>query len=151
MILVLIPKGTTDTRGIILLETLWKLVEALINTRLKTSLQMHDVLHGFSDGRWTGTAIMELKLAQELARIDQEPLFLVFLDLRKAYDTMDWDRLLIKMEGYGAGPCISGLLELFWECQKVASRQNIFLGLSLHATMGTRQGRLVSQCCLTWW
>ena len=75
MILVLIPKGTTDTRGIILLETLWKLVEALINTRLKTSLQMHDVLHGFRYGRWTGTAIMELKLAQELARIDHEPLF----------------------------------------------------------------------------
>ena len=32
MILVLITKETTDTRGIVLLETLWKVVEALIDT-----------------------------------------------------------------------------------------------------------------------
>ena len=34
-------------------------------------------------------AIMDLKLVQELASIDQDPLFLVFLDLRKAYDIVD--------------------------------------------------------------
>ena len=34
IILVLIPKETTDTRGVVLLETLWKVVGALINTRL---------------------------------------------------------------------------------------------------------------------
>ena len=54
----------------------------LIETRLHTSLQLHDVLHSFRDGRGTGTAIMELKLDQELASIDQDPLFLVFLYLR---------------------------------------------------------------------
>ena len=37
-ILVLIPKGTTDTRGIGLLDTLWKLVEALIDTCLHASM-----------------------------------------------------------------------------------------------------------------
>ena len=31
-----------------------------------------------------GAAIVELKFAQELASIDQEPLFLVFLYIRKA-------------------------------------------------------------------
>ena len=31
-----------------------------------------------------GAAIVELKFAQELAIIDQEPLFLVFLYIRKA-------------------------------------------------------------------
>ena len=37
-VLVLIPKGTTKTRGIGLLETLWKVVEALIDTCLRASL-----------------------------------------------------------------------------------------------------------------
>ena len=87
--LVLIPKLVTNTWGIGLLETLWKVVEDLIDTRLRASLQMQDVLHRFRDGRGTGTAIMELMLAQELSSIDQSPLFLVFLDLRKAYDTVD--------------------------------------------------------------
>ena len=43
-VLVLIPKGTTDTWGIGLLETLWKVVEALIETRIRASLHLHDVL-----------------------------------------------------------------------------------------------------------
>ena len=82
-----------------MLETLWKVVEALIDTCLRASLQMNNILHGFRKGRGMGTAIMELKIAHDLARIDQELIFLVFLDLRKAYDTMDWDRLLITLEG----------------------------------------------------
>ena len=44
--LVLIRKGTTDTRGIGLLDSLWKVVVALIDTRLRSSLQFHDVFHG---------------------------------------------------------------------------------------------------------
>ena len=73
MILVLIPKGTTDTRGIGLMETLWKVVEVLIDTLLGAIPQMHDALHGFRSERGTGSAIMEVKLAQELARMDKNP------------------------------------------------------------------------------
>ena len=40
---------------------------------------------------------MELKIAQELASIYHDPLFLIFLYLRKAYDTVDQDRLLITL------------------------------------------------------
>ena len=93
-VLVIIPKGTTDTLGIRLLETLWKVVEVIIDNRLRDSLQFHDVLHGFWDGRETGTAIMDLKLAQELASVYHDPLFLVLLDLWKAYHILDRGRLI---------------------------------------------------------
>ena len=143
-ILVLIQKRTTNTRGIGLLETLCKVVEALINTSLRASLQIHNVLHSFRDGRGTGTAIMELNLAKELASIDQDPTFLVFLDLWKAYDTVDRDRLLITLKGYGAGTWMCGILETFWDCQQVVPRQNGFHGPAFHTTRVTTQGRLVS-------
>ena len=100
--MILIPKGTTYTWVIGLLDTLWKVVEALIDTRLCASIQFHDVLHEFRSGRGSGTAIMELKLSQELASIDQESLFLVFFDLQKAYDSVERDRLIQTLEGYGA-------------------------------------------------
>ena len=57
-ILVLIPKVTTDTWDIGLLTTLYKVVEDTVDTRLKSSLQFHDVLDGFRDRRETGTSIM---------------------------------------------------------------------------------------------
>ena len=103
-ILVPIPRGTTNTIGIGLLEILWKVVDALIYTHLRASLQMHDVLHEFRAGTGMGTAILDLKLDQDIAIIDQDPLFLVFLDLRNSYDTVDRDSLIITLEGYVAGP-----------------------------------------------
>ena len=36
-----------------------------------------------------GTAIMELKLTQDLASVDHDPILLVFLELSKAYDNLD--------------------------------------------------------------
>ena len=80
-ILVLISKGKTYTWGIGLLEYLWKVVEAIIDTCPRSSVRLHNILHGFHAGRVTRTAILELNLAQYLASVDQDPLFLFFLDL----------------------------------------------------------------------
>jgi hypothetical protein len=88
--LVLIPKdGGRQTCGIGLTETLWKIIEAIVDTRCRVAIRFHDILHGFIQRRGTGTAILEAKLAQELAAIENDPLFVVFLDLQKAYDTVD--------------------------------------------------------------
>ena len=44
---------------------------------------------GFRYRRGMWAAIMELNITQELANIYQDPLFLLLLDLRKAYETVD--------------------------------------------------------------
>ena len=85
-----------------------------------------------------------MKLAQELTRIYQSPLFLVFLELRKAYDNVDQKHLRIIPEGYGAGPSLCGILETFWDHQQVVPRQNGSHGPALPATRATTQGGLVS-------
>ena len=81
--MVLIPKGSIDTRGISLLETLWRVVEALIDTTLCASLHLHDVIHGFRAGRGMGMAVMDMKPDQELPSVYHGTPFLVFIDLRK--------------------------------------------------------------------
>ena len=65
-------------------------VEAIIDTRLREIFRLHNVLHGFHTGRGMGAAKLELILTQELTIVDQDPLFLVFLDLRKVYSTVYW-------------------------------------------------------------
>ena len=103
-VLVIIPKETTNTWGIGLLDTLWKVVEALIDTHLQASLHMHDILYRFRSRRGTWMAIMELKLAQELASIDQSPLLLVFLEERGLVYAGD---LLSKLQLHYSHPRLS--------------------------------------------
>ena len=57
---------------------------------------------------------MGMEIAQELNIVDHGPLFLVFLDLSKAYDTVYRVRLVRTLEGYGAGPCLCELMVKFW-------------------------------------
>ena len=53
---VLIPKGKGDYRGIGLVEVMWKVVAVILNRRFTSSINFHDVLHGFWAGRITGTS-----------------------------------------------------------------------------------------------
>ena len=67
--MVLIPKGKREYRGIGLVETIWKVCTSIVNSRLRSSIVLHDVIHGLRQGRGTGTAIMEAKMDQQLAVI----------------------------------------------------------------------------------
>ena len=78
------PKINKDTGGVGILEVVWKAVGAVIDTRIKTVVQFFYILHEFQAGRGAGTSIMNLKLTQELESVEQYPLSMVFLDLRKA-------------------------------------------------------------------
>ena len=109
-ILVLTPKGNIDTRGIGILKTLWKVVEAIINTQLQASIQFHYVLHGFRSGRGSGMVTVDINISKQLFSINQEPLFLVLFDFRESYNTIDRRRLIRTLEGHGAGPQIFNLL-----------------------------------------
>ena len=111
--LTLLPKPDGGVQGIGLLEVLWKLIEAIIDTRVRATVTLHDALHGFIAGRGTGTAILEAKLHHELAGIRKMPLFQVYLDLRKAYNTIDRPRLLQTFKEYGMGHNLLRLLRHF--------------------------------------
>ena len=82
-----------------MIDVVWKVVETAIDIHILKVVKFHDVLRGFCSGQGIGTAIMELKLAQKLASVDQDLIFLVFLDLSKAYDNLEWGRLLQTLEG----------------------------------------------------
>ena len=82
--MVLIPKGKGDYRGIGLVETIWKVYLSNVNSRLRSSIVLHDVLNGLRQGRGEGTAIMEAKMEQQLAGIVHEPLFKFLLDISTA-------------------------------------------------------------------
>ena len=91
---VLIPKGEKNYRGIGLVEVMWKVVATILNHRITASITFHDFLHRFWEGISTGTATLEAKLIQYLSALREEVLYVIFLDLKKAYDTLDRSRCL---------------------------------------------------------
>ncbi len=52
--------------------------------RCMGAIEFHPCLHGELPKQGTGTATMEAKLAQQFVWVEQELLFQVFVDLRKA-------------------------------------------------------------------
>jgi hypothetical protein len=103
MVVVLLPKGGGNFRGIGLLDPCWKVVEKIMVHRM-SAIKFHPCLHGGLPKRGIGTATIEAKMAQQLAWVEQEPLFQVFVDLRIAYNHLNQAKCLEIMTGYGVGP-----------------------------------------------
>ena len=61
-----------------------------------------------------GTAIMELNIAQDLSSVYEDPILLVFLDLRKVYYNLDRGWTLKTLDVYGSGGGMREILEDFW-------------------------------------
>ena len=100
----LIPKGKMDYQGIGLVEVMWKVVAAILNLRLAAYINSHDFLHRFRAGRGTGTTTLEANLLQQLAALREEVLYVILLDLHKAYDALERSRCIYILEGYGVEP-----------------------------------------------
>ena len=83
--MVFLPKGRGEYWGIRLVEVVWKVCAMVVSCRLNRSGTLHDALHRFR----AGTTTLESRLEQQLAGIAHKPLFQVFLDVRKAYDSLD--------------------------------------------------------------
>ena len=70
----------------------------------------------------TGTATLEDKVLHQLAAMREEVLYVIFLDLTKAYDALYRSRCLEILEGYGVGPNARRLLTTYWRRQTMVAR-----------------------------
>ena len=149
-IVVLIPKGEGDYRGIGLLEPIWKVLERIMDCRLD-AIELHDCLHGCCAHRGTGTGVIEAKLAQQLSYLELKPFYGVFLDLKKAFDLMDRERCIMILEGYGAGPRMIRLIRGYWSDTIMVCRASGNYGTPFKAGRGVTQGALFPPSCSTSW
>jgi hypothetical protein len=144
-ILVLLPKSELGKfRGITLLEVLYKLWGMIIYLRAIKVIQFHPDLHGFRHRRGCGTAILEAKLEMQWAAFSSVPYFQIFLDLAKAYDAVDRERLLDILAAYGFGPNFLRFQRHIWANACLALRQMGYYGDPIDSDCGIWQGDILS-------
>jgi exonuclease III len=143
-ILCLLPKPDGTFRGISLLDVVYKICSVIIHTRLSNAIEFHDGIHGFRRHRGTCTAILEAKLQMQLAANSSCPLFQVFIDLKKAYDSVDRERVLHILCGYGVGPRLCTLIQQFWNQFILIPKSVGYYGTPFHPERGIPQGDITS-------
>lgn len=98
-------------RPISILVSFSKIFEKIVNNKLVHWLESNSILnqcqHGYQKGRSTQTAIFEF-VQNVIECLEQNHVSIgTFLDMSKAYDCLDHDILLCKMEKYGIrGPVL---------------------------------------------
>jgi hypothetical protein len=109
-----------------------------------TVIALHDSLHGCRNRQGTGTAVIKAKLTQQLAHIEQAPFYGVFIDLRKAFNTIDWERCLFILEGHGIGPSMHCLICHFWDKATNLYRASGYYGTPFKMGRNVTQGSPIS-------
>ena len=113
---------------------------AILNLCFTASITYHNVLHGFREGCDTGTATLKAKLLQQIAVLMEEFLYVIFLDLQKAYDALDRSRCLEILEGYGVGPKARRLLTNYWRRLTMVARAGGYYRTAFGGERGMTQG-----------
>ncbi len=54
-------------------------------------------------------------MTRKLAHIEQALFYRVFINLKKAFDAMDWEQCLFILEGHGMGPSMRHLIRHIWD------------------------------------
>ena len=70
------------------MEVGWKCVVVTVNVQIKETINLQYNLHGIYTRMGKVTATIKVKLCQKMSKIQQSPLFQVYLDFCKAYNEL---------------------------------------------------------------
>ena len=114
----------------------FKVVVVILNFQLTAYIAFHNVLCGFLVGRRTGTATLEAKLLQKLAVMREDFLYMIFLDLHKAYESLDRDRCLEILDGSVVGHRSCRILREYWDRLQMVARAGGYYGADFKGFRG---------------
>jgi len=146
-ILVTIPKKgdlseCKNYRNIALISHMGKIMLLILLNRLKAQVEsiLADEQAGFRKNRSTVKQILILRLIAEKAKTKNKNVFNCFVDLQKAFDSINQNITWATLKSYGVGQRLTNLLRNIGERSQAAVRVGNEVGEWLPTAKGTRQG-----------
>lgn len=138
------PSLPTNLRGISLQPTLKKVYSIIVNQRIVQWAETTGILpktqNGFRPGRVTSNNAFVVRILHESAvRLDKR-LFLVSLDLAKAYDSVNREKLFLLLRAWGLQGQIFNVLNELYSDTFASIRRDGFFSDVFPQDMGVAQG-----------
>ena len=146
----LLKKGDVEVcdnyRGISLLSIPSKVLAKVLYRRIeeKVEPQLHEAQCGFRKGRGCVDQIFNLRECMSASRQKGKPLYVCFIDLRKAYDSVNRELLWQAMKTYGISGKIVRIVTSLYENTRAKVRVNGVLSECLLLKTGVKQGCVLS-------
>lgn len=121
------------------------LLRILLNRMQKTANeQIADVQMGFRKGVGTRDQIFNLRVIMEKVNEASVPLYMAFVDYKKAFDTVKHDKLWNVLKGMGLNGSTVNTLRSLYKDQQAAVRVESEITDWFRIGKGVRQGCLIS-------
>ena len=138
------PSDINNYRPIAIATSISKVLEQVILARLQAFLFTADSQFGFKEGHGTDMAIFALKQTIEYYRCRDSPVFLCFLDAKKAFDRVNHWTLFRKLIEREAPLHIVQLLVFWYREQEFLVRWGSSKSATYRCINGIRQGGQLS-------
>ncbi|GBL83728.1 Retrovirus-related Pol polyprotein from type-1 retrotransposable element R1 [Araneus ventricosus] len=140
------PGLCSSYRPVCLLPTLGKIIERLFASKLNRWLDRNNIIHhnqyGFLEGKSCDLAITQI-VETIKSRIATEHLALVSLDIKSAFDNMNWPVLFKILSEYGLPKFFTNFLFYYLDNRKVFYVNDIF-SVSRQCYRGCPQGSVIA-------
>jgi Reverse transcriptase (RNA-dependent DNA polymerase) len=87
---------------------------------------------------------MHVKRLMQQVQRDSDPMYMIFLDLKKAYNAINHSRFIRFLQQYGVGPNMLQIMKNIWDHDTIIPKPNQFFGQAFKAERGVRQGDIIS-------
>ena len=149
-ILIPVYKGKGDPlvcgsyRAIKLLEQPMKMLERVLETRIRCQVSIDNMQFGFIPGKGTTDAIFIMQQVQEKHQAKKKKLYYAFVDLEKAFDRVPRDVVRWALRKLGVDKCLIRIVMALYTEACTIDRTDARLSESFKVTVGLHQGSVLS-------